>query len=155
MNHQWNQRRLACEVFIKRQSKSIGLALLSILGYAWILGISVAGGVAATATFAHMEGLPYSRELLGNGALGALVLTAIFHVQSVLAAFIFYRRIPLDWRRRCCGIKLPTRFVLLLLVLPLQVGLSSARTLFTALILISRFHTRSKLLNLTLPARTC
>jgi len=143
----------ALERFIKRQIKSIDLALLSILGYASILGFGVAGGVAATATFAHMEGLPYSRELLGNGALGALVLTAIFHVQYALAAFSSYIILRHYWRKRYCGLKWATPYSLLLL--PLQVGLSFARTLFTALILISRFHTRSKLLNLTLDARTC
>jgi hypothetical protein len=139
--------------FIKRQIVPLGIALLYTLGYLWMLAFSVAGGVAATATFAHMEGLPYSKELLGNGAIGALVLTAIFHVQYALAAFSSYSILRVYWRRRYRGLKWATPYSLHLL--PLHVGLSFARTLFTALILISRFHTRSKLLNLTLDARTC
>jgi hypothetical protein len=44
------------------------------------LGHGVAGCVAATAVFAHMEGLPYSKEILGNGAIGGLVITAIYYI---------------------------------------------------------------------------
>jgi hypothetical protein len=131
----------------KRQMVSVGIVFAFILGYLRMLAFSVAGGVAATATFARMEGLPYSRELLGNGAIGVLVLTAIFHVQYGLVAFSSYNRLRRYWRRRSGGLKWATQHFGLL-ILPLQFGLSFARTLLTALILMSRFHNRSKPLNL-------
>lgn len=127
--------------------RSLGIALPLTFAYLWMLGFSVAGGVAATATFAHMEGLPYSRELLGNGAIGALVLTAIFHVQYALIAFSSYNRLRRYWRKRSCGLKWAAQF--LWFILPLQFGLSFGRTGLTAWILMSRFHNRSKPLNLT------
>lgn len=62
--------------------------LLGILAYSVILGYGVAGGVAAAATFAHMEGLPYSGEILENGAIGGLVFSAIYHIQIIVAAVL-------------------------------------------------------------------
>jgi hypothetical protein len=136
-------------------------ALLHVLTYTIILGYGVAGGTAAAATFANMQHLPYSREILGNGAIGGLVITATFHVQVLVAVLISYvsgfqnggrggrcvlgRRVFRD--SKIIGVNL--------LLLVLQFGLSFARTSLTALALISRFHFQSKIFILGLCLRIC
>jgi hypothetical protein len=84
-----------------------------------------------------MEELPYSGKILGNGALGGLVITAIFLVQFTIA-ILAYRLI---YRSRAMSTGLIYSLVILL-----QLGLTFARTLLTALTLVSRYHVESTVL---------
>jgi hypothetical protein len=116
-----------------------------------ILGCGAAGGVAAATVFAHMQGLPYSREILGNGAIGGLVITAIFHVQVLIAAInksLGKSQIAISLSSRILGFH--RRLLVMNVLSVFQLGLSFARTLFTALALVSRFHVRSKIFILQL-----
>jgi hypothetical protein len=127
--------RAASGSYRRRYPERIELALLIPLAYMLTLGYGVAGGVAAAAVFAHMERLPYSREILGSGAIGGLVISATLHVQILNAAIIRY----LSKSQVTNGLS-----VIIVHLLIFQLGLSFSRTLITALALVSRFHVQSK-----------
>ena len=102
------------------------------------LGHGVAGCVAATAVFAHMEGLPYSKEILGNGAIGGLVITAIYYIWINLAVLASRMRNSMERSRGVLQKRLDGP-----VSVSLQFWLTCARTLLTALTLIPRLHLQS------------
>jgi hypothetical protein len=125
--------------------KYLAYGFLGIGLYTTYLGYGVAASVAATAVFTHMEGLPHNSKIFGNGAIVGLVFSSIFHVQMALLLLpaLLKRSKIIETQRRL------SRKVLFGLIMSLlQFGLSFARSLLTALTLISRFKLQSNLLML-------
>jgi hypothetical protein len=111
--------------------------LLFLILYAAFLGFGAIGGVAAIATFAHMEGIAISSSMLGSGALGGVVITIVFHIQVLATALT----------QREGGGYLPSILIWLDVgfnLVFLHFGPALLRTFLTAVTLALRFNLQSE-----------